>query len=86
MKSFFGRSSGSSNATGIRLETILFDFSPPLIIVYPHALNAGSQAPRTSTISGRLVVSVEKDDEWVEVVASLTSFYAAESNGDQRFG
>lgn len=72
-------SSSSRDNSHIHVKPLVFDAVPPLIVLYPHAILPGSQAPKSATVSGRFVLLVDKPDEWVEVVASLTKHYVAQS-------
>ena len=60
---------------------LLFDAEPPLYILYPHAKLPGSQAPKTTSISGRFRVTLKKPDYFEEVVAKLTPNYSAKGIG-----
>jgi hypothetical protein len=49
-----------------------FDAKPPLYYCFPSALEPGSQAPKTTTLTGRLRVTLKKTERIVEMYTTLT--------------
>jgi hypothetical protein len=49
-----------------------FDAKPALYILYPHAKNPGSQAPKVTTITGRFKITLKKPETFVEIYTTIT--------------
>ena len=62
----------------ITVEDQIFDSSPPIIIVYPHAVVAGSSAPKTTTVSGRYKIRLKQAEPSITAIeARLVPKYLA---------